>query len=162
MTPRPSHSTRRSSAASSAHGRYLVLGKPVALTDIRVPVFGVGTLTDHVAPWRSVYKIHILTDTDVTFALASGGHNSGIVSEPGHPNRSHQLLQRRSGEQHLDPDAWLHAAAQFEGSWWPAWQRWLAQHSSARVAPPTMGNPARAGAPGHPALADAPGSYVRG
>ena len=145
-----------------AHGRYLVLGKPVALTDIRVPVFGVGTLTDHVAPWRSVYKIHILTDTDVTFALASGGHNSGIVSEPGHANRSHQLLQRRSGEQHLDPDAWLHAAAQFEGSWWPAWQRWLAQHSSARVAPPTMGNPARAGAPGHPALADAPGSYIRG
>ena len=138
-----------------AHGRYLVGGKPVALTDIRVPVFGVGTLTDHVAPWRSVYKIHLLSDTDVTFALASGGHNSGIVSEPGHAHRSYRVLQRRSGEQHLDPDAWLQAAPQQAGSWWPAWDRWLAQGSRARVAPPPMGRPGRGG------WADAPGSYVR-
>jgi polyhydroxyalkanoate synthase subunit PhaC len=138
-----------------AHGRYPVGGRPVALTDIRVPVFALGALTDHVAPWRSVYKIHILTDTDVTFALTSGGHNSGVISEPGHPNRSYRLLQRHSGEQHLDPDAWLQAAPSFDGSWWPAWQRWLAQHSSRRVAPPAMG-----GKNGK-ALADAPGSYVR-
>jgi len=29
----------------------------------------------------------ILTDTDVTFILCSGGHNAGIVSEPGHAHR---------------------------------------------------------------------------
>jgi polyhydroxyalkanoate synthase len=137
-----------------AHGRYQVQGRPVALTDIRVPVFGIGALTDHIAPWRSVYKIHILTDTDVTFALTSGGHNSGIVSEPGHAHRSYQVLHRRSGEPHLDPDAWLQAAPRREGSWWLAWQAWLAQHSSARVAPPPMGRAGRS------ALADAPGSYV--
>ncbi len=165
-----------------AHGRYLVAGKPVALTDIRVPIFGVGTLTDHVAPWRSVYKIHLLTDTDVTFALASGGHNSGIVSEPGHAGRSFRVLQRRSGEQHLDPDAWLQSATQQTGSWWPAWDRWLAQGSGARIAPPATrkrraapsfleplgGRPPQGGGlgaplsrPGRGAWADAPGSYVR-
>ncbi|MFZ2652523.1 MAG: alpha/beta fold hydrolase [Burkholderiaceae bacterium] len=137
-----------------AEGRYCVEGAAVALTDIRVPVFALGTLTDHVAPWRSVYKIHILTDTDVNFALTSGGHNSGIVSEPGHARRSYRMLARSSGQRHLDPDAWLQAAPRFEGSWWPAWQAWLVKDSGQRVAPPTLATPD--GAP----LAAAPGSYV--
>jgi polyhydroxyalkanoate synthase subunit PhaC len=145
-----------------AHGRYLVGGQPVALTDIRVPIFALGTLTDHVAPWRSVYKIHILTDTEVTFALTSGGHNAGIVSEPGHAKRAYQWLSCGSGAPHLDPDAWLQAAPRSPGSWWPAWNEWLVgpaaphagRRSSERVAPPELG------APGAAALGDAPGSYV--
>ena len=138
-----------------AKGRYRVDGRAVALTDIRAPIFAVGTLTDHVAPWRSVYKIHLLADSEVTFALTSGGHNAGIVSEPGHPNRSFQLLTRANDAPHLDPDAWLSAAPRADGSWWPAWQQWLAGHSSARVAPP------RGTAPAEGPMADAPGSYVR-
>ena len=42
-----------------ATGRYVVDDRPVWFGDIRVPCFAVGTVADHVAPWRSVYKIHL-------------------------------------------------------------------------------------------------------
>jgi len=141
-----------------AEGRYRVDGQPVALTDIRVPVFAVGTERDHVAPWRSVYKIHLLTDTDVTFLLTSGGHNAGIVSEPGHEGRSYQVMTRAHDDKYLDADAWLAVAPRVEGSWWPAWQQWLAARSGDRVAPPSAG----AAQSGYPVIADAPGQYVLG
>ncbi|MGT2466171.1 poly(3-hydroxyalkanoate) polymerase [Mesorhizobium atlanticum] len=60
-----------------------------------VPVFAVGTETDHVAPWRSVFKLTYLLDTDIDFVLTTGGHNAGIVSEPGHSNRSYRRLSCR-------------------------------------------------------------------
>jgi polyhydroxyalkanoate synthase len=139
-----------------AEARYRVDDRPVALTDIRAPIFAVGTLADHVAPWRSVYKIHLLSDAEVTFALTSGGHNAGIVSEPGHAKRSFQLLTRQAHDAHLDPDSWLHTAPRFDGSWWPAWESWLRKRASKRVPPP----PIRLAELGSPPLGDAPGRYV--
>lgn len=139
-----------------AEGRYLVDGKPIALTDIRAPIFAVGTTRDHVAPWRSSYKIHLLTDADVTFLLTSGGHNAGIVSEPGHNGRSFQVMTKKANDHYADPDSWIAQAPHKEGSWWPELAAWLKAHSGAPVTPPGMGAPAAGLAP----LSDAPGSYV--
>jgi len=139
-----------------AEGRYRVGGKPVAIADIEVPMFIVGTVRDHVAPWPSVYKMHLLSDAELTFVLTSGGHNAGVVSEPGHPRRSFQIATRAPGDRYVDPQQWRAETPLKEGSWWPAWQQWLAQRSAGRVAPPAMG---LRGA--HAPLGDAPGTYVK-
>lgn len=139
-----------------AEGRFIVCNKPVALSDIRTPVFAVSTQRDHVAPWRSVYKIHLFADTDVTFVLASGGHNAGIVSEPGHPRRTYQIAESKSTDKYLPPDAWSADTPSYEGSWWIEWKKWLAGHSGEKVKPPSMG----ASKKGYKPLRDAPGKYV--
>jgi polyhydroxyalkanoate synthase len=133
-------------------GRYRVDGGPLALSDIGRPLFAVATMSDHVSPWRSVHKIHLVPNCDITFVLTSGGHNAGIVSEPGHRGRSYYIATRGQGECYLDPDSWVAAAEQRDGSWWPAWTGWLEHLPSAgaRVAPRQVEG----------GLAPAPGTYV--
>ncbi len=133
-----------------AAGRYRTDGRTIGLTDIEAPIFAVGTLTDHVAPWRSVYKIHLLTDTEVTFLLTSGGHNAGVVSPPGQPRRAYQVARHAHEDPYVDADTWQQSVAQQQGSWWPEWASWLAGRAGELGAPPPMG----------PDLGDAPGLYV--
>ena len=140
-----------------ANGRFLVESRPVTLQGLRVPIFAVGTEHDHVAPWRSVYKIHQLADTDITFALANGGHNAGIVSEPGHNGRHFRIAHHRHRDQILSSDQWLEASTEKFGSWWTGWSEWLAKHSSADLIRPPRTGAARKG---YPVLDEAPGTYV--
>jgi polyhydroxyalkanoate synthase len=135
---------------SLASARYLVNGRPVSLTDIHIPILAVGTMTDHVAPWRSVYKIIPLSDTQVTFLLTSGGHNAGVVSPPGTSGRSYQMSTHEHDGPYVDPDTWQADTRIREGSWWPAWEHWLARLAGPWAEPP----PASRG------LRDAPGLYV--
>ena len=141
-----------------ATGHYKVNGRTIAITDIRAPIFTVATEQDHVAPWRSVYKINLLADADeVTFLLTSGGHNAGIVSEPGHHRRSFQVATRNDQDRYIDPDTWQATIPKQEGSWWPAWEAWLTKHSAAhQVSPPPMGMPEKGLYP----ICEAPGTYV--
>ena len=115
-------------------------------------MFVVGTTRDHVAPWRSVYKIHLLTDTEITFLLTTGGHNAGIVSEPGRNNRKYQV-RTTSSTAYSDPEAWTAAAPHKDGSWWPQWVAWLCSRSNPAVMRSGMGAPTA----GYATLADAPG-----
>jgi len=139
-----------------ADERYCVDGRPISLQDIRAPIFAVGTLADHVAPWRSVYKVHARTSADVTFVLSAGGHNAGIVNPPGRSHRHHQIATHEDLAAYVDPDAWQAKAARHEGSWWPCWQGWLARHSGGMILPPALGAPTQ----GYRVIADAPGTYV--
>ena len=137
-----------------SEGHYPVRGKPVSLGGITLPTFMVGTVTDHVAPWRSVFKLHQMSPAEITFALTSGGHNAGIVNPPGNPRRHYQLLTRAAGGSYVAPDEWLQKAPEAQGSWWPAWLAWLQARSGAPVKPP------RTGASAYKPVCDAPGRYV--
>lgn len=137
-----------------AQGRFEVDGNPVHVEDITAPVFALGTMTDHVAPWRSVFKVTRMFESDVTFVLTSGGHNAGVISEPGNNRRSFQVLDLKHGGVHPNPGSWSAEVKKISGSWWPAWTDWLAQHSG----PQTTLPPARS--QDHPPLCPAPGTYV--
>jgi len=141
-----------------ASGRYVVNGAPVGLSDISVPMFVVATAWDHVAPWKSVYKIHLQADVDITFVLATGGHNVGIVSPPGTsiPGRDYRIGTHGSAAAYVSPDKWLQSHDPVPGSWWPAWFDWLKENSSAPVPVPPIG---ASGLGPEPAVA-APGDYV--
>lgn len=137
-------------------GHYSVNKKRINLSDITAPIFSVATVKDHVAPWKSVYKIHLFTNTDITFLLTNGGHNAGIVSEIGHKGREYQIHLHQKNDKHIGANRWLEIAEKHKGSWWPAWEKWLANLSGEKVSPPTIGNPSK----DYPILCDAPGKYV--
>jgi polyhydroxyalkanoate synthase subunit PhaC len=143
-----------------ATGTFTVAEKVVSLQNISVPMFVVGTETDHVAPWPSAYKTRALTRSDdFTFLLTSGGHNAGIVSGPVHPKRRHRIYTWTDATSTLSTSEYQASAELRPGSWWPSWQSWLAAHSSHnKQPPPSMGNSAA----GYPPLCDAPGGYVLG
>jgi polyhydroxyalkanoate synthase len=140
-----------------AEGRYLVEGKPIALSDIHAPMFVVGTVHDHVAPWRSTYKINYQVDADVTYLLTSGGHNAGVVAPPGEEGHLYQVQAKAKDAAYVGPDEWLKTAPKVEGSWWREWTRWLTAQSGEPCEPPQMG----AGHLDGQVLPDAPGDYVR-
>ena len=83
--------------------------------------------------------------------MTTGGHNAGILSEPGHPNRSYQMMTHSSGMPYISPDDWLKKATSEAGSWWTVWEDWLMKHSSPeKVAAPKVDT----------SLPEAPGIYV--
>jgi polyhydroxyalkanoate synthase len=136
-----------------AEGRLIVAGKPLVLSDIQLPIFLVGTENDHIAPWHSVFKLHFLNDSEITFILTSGGHNAGIVSEPGHAHRHFRIHTRKAGAHTRGPDEWQRETAPQDGSWWVEWNAWLGARSAKQIVPPPMGGRGAT-------LGDAPGTYV--
>ncbi|BCS97298.1 poly-beta-hydroxybutyrate polymerase [Desulfoluna limicola] len=139
-------------------GRFRVKGRPVVVSDIHVPVFIVAPEKDHVSPWTSVYKFHLSSDArSVTFVLTRGGHNAGIVSEPGHHGRSYRIATAHEGQSYVPPGHWYHDTPVKDGSWWVDWHKWLMGSSGKKSTPPDMG-----GFTGEGEACAAPGTYVFG
>lgn len=134
-----------------AEGHFKVEDELVAPKNIHLPIFAVSTEKDHVAPWKSVYKIHLMTNTDITFVLTNGGHNAGVISEPNHEGRYYFINEHKNKTPYYGPKKWLKLAEKRDGSWWLAWHDWLVQQStSKRVAAPGIDT----------SLPVAPGTYV--
>jgi polyhydroxyalkanoate synthase len=140
---------------SFAHGRLEADGAAVALKDLRTPVFALGAERDHIAPWRSVYKIELYGSAETTFVLTGGGHNTSVVSPPGKPGAYYWAHTTKRDVPYVQPHIWLESAAKRDGSWWPCWIDWLKAHSSGEMTAP----PAPGGGVFRP-IAPAPGRYV--
>jgi polyhydroxyalkanoate synthase len=127
-------------------------GVPVDLGKVDAPMFILATREDHIVPWRSAYRTLHLMGGEKTFVLGASGHVAGVVNPP--------LKNRRSfwaGEPYPeDPDAWLQAASEARGSWWPRWMQWLARHAGGE-----RGAPAAPGSVQYRSIEPAPGRYVK-
>jgi polyhydroxyalkanoate synthase len=126
-------------------------GVPIDVSKSGVPLFFVGTVEDHIVPWRTVYAGVKLFPGPKRFVLAGSGHIAGIVNPPSANKYHYWTNDKLPG----DPEQWLKGAQQHPGSWWTDWGRWIAAQGGGKV-------PARVpGKGGLRAIEDAPGSYVR-
>jgi polyhydroxyalkanoate synthase subunit PhaC len=125
-------------------------GVPIDLRKIKVPAFLLSTREDHIAPWRSTYAATQLFAGPVKFVLSASGHIAGVVNPPGSKYGHYE-----NDANPPTPEEWLAGATQHPDSWWPVWQRWVAQYDGGEV-------PARQPGDGKlPPIEDAPGSYVK-
>jgi polyhydroxyalkanoate synthase len=132
-------------------GALSVLGTPIDLGRITLPIFVTGALSDHLTPWKACYRTTQLLGGNATFVLSYSGHIASLINPPGNP-KAHYW---HSGPPGADPDSWLDQASRAQGSWWEAWARWISPQSGALTPAP-----AGPGDANHPALGPAPGSYV--
>ena len=129
-----------------------VLGSPIDLKQVTVPMFVTGALTDHLTPWRGCYRTTQMLGGEATFVLSYSGHIASLINPPGNP-KAHYWTGGPPGP---DADAWHESAERHQGSWWEAWAGWFEEHAGDEISAPK-----KLGSTLHPPLDAAPGRYVR-
>ena len=134
-----------------AKGQFPVFGKPVTLSDIKLPVCAIACETDHIAQWKSSFNgVRQFGSTDKTFILSQSGHIAGIINPPSKGKYGHYT----SDAPMTTPEEWQAGANFTSVSWWPRWGAWLAERSGPQIPARSLGDSA------HPVLCAAPGTYV--
>ncbi|KGM87997.1 poly(R)-hydroxyalkanoic acid synthase, class I [Roseovarius mucosus DSM 17069] len=129
-----------------------ICGERLHIRDVKVPLMSVTCETDHIAAWKDCYRGFQQTGAkDRTFIVSESGHIAGIVNPPTKKKYGHYTNADLTG----DAEAWMQGADYTAGSWWPRWESWLAKRSGKMIAAREPGDSE------HPALAPAPGTYVR-
>jgi polyhydroxyalkanoate synthase len=127
-------------------------GRPIDVGKITGEMYAIGTKADHIAPWKSGWMVCKLTNGNIRYVLANGGHIAGVVSPP---DKGRGYWTSDNCGQFETADEWLENAEEHEGSWWEDFVGWLGQHAGEQVEPPPVGSEE------YPPLEDAPGSYVK-
>lgn len=133
-----------------AKGNFKVLGERIDVKNIEIPVLVQAGRDDHICPYNSVYKTAKSFGGPSTFVLAGSGHIAGVVNHPDARKYQHWLNPNVDGNETADD--WLADASEHEGSWWPAWFKWLKKRSGKKI--PARALPKKD-------FGDAPGAYVR-
>ncbi|MEE2034587.1 PHA/PHB synthase family protein [Rhodococcus chondri] len=140
-----------------AEKKYVLDGELLDLSDITCDTYVVGAINDHIVPWTSSYHAVNLLGGNVRYVLSSGGHVAGAVNPPS-PKAWFEAVGAPDADEPAtlpaDPKDWKDTAVRTSGSWWEDWTAWSTKRAGALVAPPSMGND------DHPALYEAPGTYI--
>ena len=132
-------------------GKLMLDGAPIMLSDITIPIYSLAAREDHIAPARSAFKGCQYFGGDVTYVMSGSGHIAGVINPPA----KHKYQYWTGGKPEGEFDAWVAAATEHPGSWWPHWHAWIEAQDSQRAAPRQPGGKRLK------PLGDAPGEYVR-
>jgi polyhydroxyalkanoate synthase subunit PhaC len=132
-------------------GKLALNDKVVDMSKVKADSYVVAGVTDHITPWKGVYKTAQIMGEGTTFVLSNSGHLQSLLNPPTNPKASFMI-----GPVGPDtPDAFLASAEKRKGSWWLDWRDWLYARSGEEVTAP-----ASLGSTRHPTLGAAPGTYV--
>ncbi|MDQ6627822.1 MAG: class I poly(R)-hydroxyalkanoic acid synthase [Pseudomonadota bacterium] len=135
-----------------------VCGEKLDLGRIDAPSYIYGSRDDHIVPWKGTYESTNVLKGNCRFVLGASGHIAGVINAPSKNKRSH-WIGKSVGKSAVLPesaDAWLAAAEERPGSWWPDWAAWLRPFGGKQIAAPKVPG-SRKWKPIEPA----PGRYVK-
>ena len=133
---------------------YEIAGKKLDLSKITTPMFHVATTADHICPWKSVYKGLECYNSNIKFILSNSGHVAGIMKGKNSKPGKSFFYSKDDDNIKMTPDKWLKSAIKNEGSWWPAWIKWLAKRSG------NLKDAKEVNLNKYPSIYNAPGQYV--
>ena len=138
--------------------RVTVDGQGIDLGRLAMPAYIYGSRDDHIVPWRTSFAATRLLSGSSRYVLGASGHIAGVINPAAKKRRNYWAhdTQTSPGKEFSGPEAWLDAATQHAGSWWPDWATWLASHSGGMVGART-----KLGSVHYVPLQSAPGDYVK-
>lgn len=132
-------------------GKLTLNERIVDISKVKADSYVVAGVTDHITPWKGVYKTAQIMGEGTTFVLSNSGHLQSLLNPPTNPKASFMIGPVGTGT----PEAFQASAEKRKGSWWLDWRDWLHARSGEEVAALASTGSAR-----HPALGTAPGTYV--
>lgn len=104
-------------------------GVGIDLSEIKIPLFIMASIDDHIAPWKSAYPLYNMSGGNNVFILGASGHVAGVIN---HPDKNKYHYWTNSSKEN-DPDKWFEGASEQPGSWWPEWLSWIQNYSGSSV-----------------------------
>ncbi|MCC8966090.1 alpha/beta fold hydrolase [Bradyrhizobium sp. Pear76] len=132
-------------------GKLTLNDKTIDMSKVKADSYVVAGVTDHITPWKGVYKTAQIMGEGTTFVLSNSGHLQSLLNPPSNPKASFMIGPISNDK----PDAFMASAEKRKGSWWLDWRDWLQPRSDDEISAPSSLGSAR-----YPTLGAAPGTYV--
>lgn len=128
-------------------------GVKIDLSNVKIPVFAVATLQDHIAKWKSCYPVTQVFGGDTEFVLGESGHIAGIMNPP---NSKYGYYHNRNYT--ADADQWYKDAEYVQDTWWHKWGEWVKAYEGGETKARVVGQDSQGQSIN--TFGDAPGTYV--